>query len=62
MCAEYLNKFITNKTKCVILAHLSETNNLEELALKEYMSKENNRKVKKVIVAKPQEATELVEI
>ena len=62
MSAEYLNKFITNKTKCVILAHLSETNNLEELALKEYMSKENNRKVKKVIVAKPQEATELVEI
>ena len=30
--AKYLSSFIGNNTKCIILAHLSEDNNTEELA------------------------------
>ena len=62
MSADYLSKWIGNNTKAVILAHLSETNNTEELALKEFKSKENNRRVEKVLFGRPNEATELVEI
>ena len=59
--AEYLDEFVGKNTKCVILAHLSETNNEESIALKEFMSKEHNRKVEKVIIARPKEPTELIE-
>lgn len=62
MSSEYLSEFIGDNTSTVILAHLSEINNLETLALKEFNEKENNRRVKKVIVAKPKEPTELIEV
>ena len=62
MSSNYLSEWIGDNTKLVILAHLSETNNTEELALKEFNSKENNRRVGKVLVGRPKERTELVEI
>ena len=62
MSADYLSKWIGDNTKAVVLAHLSETNNTEELALNEFNSKENNRRVEKVLLGKPKEATELIEV
>lgn len=60
--ALYLSKFIGNKTKCIILAHLSVENNTEELAsgaLTERL-KMNNQVVEKIIIAKPKIVTEEV--
>lgn len=62
MSADYLSKWIGDNTKLVVLAHLSETNNTEELALEEFNSKENNKRVERVLIGKPRERTELVEV
>ena len=62
MSSEYLSEFIGDNTSTVILAHLSEVNNLETLALQEFNERENNRRVNKVIVARQKEPTELVEV
>ena len=62
MSAEYLSKFIGNNTKVVVLAHLSETNNTEEKAYESFISYDNNKKIEKVIFAKPKETTELIEV
>ena len=58
---QYLNKVIGDKTKCIVLAHISENNNLPELALEQVKEeiKDYNRKI---IVAKQHEETEVVEI
>ena len=53
---------IGNNTEVVVLAHLSEVNNTEEKALEEFNSNENNRRVKKVILGKPKDTTELIEV
>lgn len=60
----YLSKFIGENTKCVILAHLSENNNTEELALKALTDalNKNQKKCDKIIVATQNERTELVEV
>lgn len=60
--SEYLSKLIGNKTEYVVLAHLSETNNLEELALDSFKKRGNDKKIKKVVVAHQREATELIEV
>jgi len=60
MSAEYLSNLIGNNTHAVVLAHLSEINNKEELALQEFNEKENNRRVEKLIVARQKEPTELI--
>ena len=60
MSAEYLSNLIGDNTYAVILAHLSEINNKEELALQEFNEKENNRRVEKLIVARQKEPTELI--
>lgn len=60
MSAEYLSNFIGDNTYAVVLAHLSEINNKEELALQEFNEKENNRRVEKLIVARQKEPTELI--
>jgi len=60
--SEYLSKLIGDNTCCVVLAHLSETNNREEIAYKEFMARKENAKVNKLIIAKPKEATELIEV
>lgn len=62
LTSEYLEKLIGKDTKCVVLAHLSEINNLEELALKSFNSRKNNSSINKLIVAKQKEPTELIEI
>lgn len=57
--ADYLNKLIGNNTKCVILAHLSETNNNSKLAIEEF---NNKNKVDLLLVAEQNKSTELVEV
>lgn len=60
--SRYISSFIGNKTKCVVLAHLSEENNTSSLAyntLKDRLDS-NNQKVDKIIIAKQDEETEFV--
>ena len=60
----FLNKTIGNKTKYIVLAHISENNNTPELALEQVQDelKENNNKKVKILIAKQYEETEMVEI
>lgn len=62
MASEYLSKLIGKDTKYVILAHLSETNNLPDIALKEYNKRNKKSSIKKAIIALPKEPTELIEV
>ena len=59
--AKYLSKIIGNKTKVVILAHLSETNNTKELALKEMQKEEIDKKVE-IIIATQTEPSKIIEV
>lgn len=59
--AKYLKKIIGTNTKNIILAHLSETNNREELAI-ETIRKEVPDENIKVIVARQHELSELIEV
>lgn len=62
--ARYISSFIGNKTKCVMLAHLSAENNTEDLAyntLKERLDI-NNQNIDKIIIAKQDKETEFVEV
>ncbi len=63
-CSYYLSQFTTNKTKQVILAHLSEHNNDPEIALKTYYEtyEKENKKPPKVIVATQKQHTEVIEV
>ncbi len=60
----YLTKLIGNHTKKIILIHLSETNNLEEIALETINNTflENNIKFNNIECAKQNEKTEVVEV
>ena len=62
--AYYLSKIIGNDTKYIILAHLSDQNNTEELAMKclENKLKEKPMVTPKIFVAKQDEITEIVEV
>lgn len=62
--AKYLSSFIGDNTKCIMLAHLSEDNNTEELA---YETLDNRLKkedihVDKIIIAKQNKETEFISI
>lgn len=62
--AKYLSKFIGNKTKYILLAHLSEENNTKELAyntLNERLNKEKIH-VDNIIIASQNKETELINI
>ena len=62
--AKYLAKFIGSNTKKIILAHLSEENNTEDLAmetLKERLNKENII-FNDIIIAKQNKETELINV
>ena len=62
--ARYLSSFIGDKTKCIVLAHLSEENNTYDLAyntLRERLD-DNNQDVDKIIIAKQDIETELMEV
>ncbi len=56
----YLKKLAGNKTKHIVLAHLSEENNTEELAIKTL--KDKNISDCEILVAKQNEKTELIEV
>ena len=62
--AYYLTQFTTEKTKEVILAHLSEENNLPEKALETFYQtyEKSGKKAPKVVVATQKKRTEVVEI
>ncbi len=57
----YLSKVIGDKTKYIVLSHLSEENNTEEKALEELNNKVTNESIKK-LVAKQNESLEVIEI
>ena len=57
-CKEYLNKIIGDKTKYIVLAHLSEQNNDPSLALNNL----NDIKNIKIMIATQNEGTELIEV
>ena len=62
--AKYLSKFIGNKTKYILLAHLSEENNTKELALdtlNERINKENIH-IDHIIVTSQNKETDLISI
>lgn len=59
--AKYLKKIIGDKTKHIILAHLSETNNTPEKAL-EAMNNENIQDKSKIYIATQHEMSEMVEV
>lgn len=64
LSAQYLKKIIGEKTKCIVLSHLSEKNNTKEKALntlkRELETCEHN--VDKIIVASQEEVSELIEV
>ena len=62
--ARYLSEFIGDKTKYIILAHLSEENNTKELAYNTLIEKlkENEQHVDNILIASQNEETELIEI
>lgn len=64
MSSFYLCKLIGPKTKKIILAHLSEENNTEELALSSLKEKlkENNLDFNNITAAKQKESTKIIEI
>ena len=62
--AKYLSKFIGNKTKYVLLAHLSEENNTKELAyntLTDRLTKENIQ-LENIIITNQNQETEFITI
>lgn len=60
----YLSKWIGDKTKTIILAHLSEDNNTEDLARStlERALEKNKIRPPKIIMARQKECTELIEL
>lgn len=62
--AKYLCSFIGDNTKYVLLAHLSEDNNTEELAYETLVSRlnKNNIHINNIIIAKQNKETDLISI
>lgn len=62
--SRYISLFIGDKTKYVLLAHLSEKNNTKELAYKELIKRleQDKKHVENIIVASQDEITEFIEI
>lgn len=62
--SKYLSDFIGNKTKCIMLAHLSEENNNPDIAYNTLVDKlrEKNCLIDNIIVCRQNEETEFVEI
>ena len=62
--AKYLSSFIGDNTKYILLAHLSEENNTEELAYETLISRLNNdtKHVDNIIIAKQDKETELISV
>ena len=62
--AKYLAKFIGNKTKYILLAHLSEENNTEELAYNTLINRLNKeqKSIENIMIAKQNKETEFIQI
>jgi len=60
-CSYYLKKLVGKQTKAIVLAHLSEENNTEELAY-ETLVNALDKDIDKIIIAKQKERTELIEV
>lgn len=60
--SRYLSSFLGDRTKCIVLAHLSLENNTEEIAYRTLMERlhSNHQSIEKIIIAKQDEETELV--
>lgn len=60
--ARYLSSLIGSRTKCIMLAHLSEENNREEIAYQTLLERlqENGQEVEQIIIAKQNEETKEV--
>jgi phosphoribosyl 1,2-cyclic phosphodiesterase len=60
--AKYLSKFIGDKTKYIILAHLSEENNTKELAYKTLIDRLNKEKIQfnNIIIAEQNKETDYI--
>ncbi len=59
--AKYLQKIIGNNTKMIVLAHLSETNNTEELAYNTTKELLSDKSIE-ILVARQHEATAIIEV
>lgn len=62
--AKYLSSFIGDNTKYILLAHLSEENNTEELAYNELINRleRENKHIDNIIIAKQDKETELIKL
>lgn len=62
--AKYLSNFIGDKTKYILLAHLSEENNTEELAYETLIDRLNKEsiQVENIMIAKQNKETEFINI
>lgn len=62
--AKYLSTYIGNKTKYIVLAHLSQDNNTKELAYKTLYDnlEKKHQKIQKIIVAEQDEKTDLIKV
>jgi len=62
--AKYLSEFIGDKTKYILLAHLSEENNTEKLALETLLERleKSGKNIDNIMIARQNEETELIEI
>lgn len=60
----YLSKFIGNKTKTIVLAHLSDDNNTYELALNTLLETldKNKLRVDNILIAKQKKKTDWIEV
>lgn len=62
--AKYLSQFMGKKTKYIVLAHLSEENNTENLALETLKKRleKTNQKIDNIIIASQNKKTELIKV
>ena len=62
--SKYLSTFIGDNTKCIMLAHLSEENNTEELAYNTLIDRLNNdnKHTPDIIILKQDKETELISV
>lgn len=62
--SKYLSSFIGDNTKYILLAHLSEDNNTEELAYETLANrlKQDNRQMPNIIITKQNNETELINV
>lgn len=63
-CSDYVSTFIGEKTKGIILIHLSEENNKKEIAYETLKNtlQENNKNIEQIIISLQTEPTEVIKL